>query len=58
MQLTVNELIRFRDSRDDRVALVGEMAQRSYEESSALFYGESPLFEECLTIVHANSDLL
>lgn len=38
--------------------LVGEMAQRSYEESSALFYGESPLFEECLTIVHASSDLL
>lgn len=38
--------------------LVGEMAQRSYEESSALFYGEPPLFEECLMIAHANSHLL
>lgn len=37
---------------------VAEIARRSYEESSALFYGESPSFEECLSIVHANSGLL
>lgn len=38
--------------------LVAETARRSYEESSTLFYGESPSFEDCLAIVHTNSHLL
>jgi len=37
---------------------VAEIARRSYEESNTLFYGESPSFEECLMIVHANSHLI